>query len=702
MKALSLVMKTCLIACACLVVGVASVAKAKSLRHIEDILSPQVYLEDLVADVPGEFTFASSDSGHALSGVLQEESQSVSIYLRPLDGHWDIANYAFYRIDLRNSGSDLVWIEGRLDNVGAEDWHNSTASMAYVLPGETATLGFAFPRAKELNDAPSVFDLQYSKPNGQRQHWKHFDPGKVVGCRLVLRSSGSAISLEDIRIGLAQAYGAEANADLLQLPYLDAFGQVRNLDWRGKLKAESELRLRQQQEQLGDFPEAFNRYGGWRDGPTLDATGYFRVAKYKGRWWFVDPDGKLFFSHGINSVGFFGQRTPIAGREAFFEWLPEEGEMAGVVRSGRAHFLVANLKRTFGGSWREAAYDRVFDRMRSWGMNTVGAWSDRALKKYRRMPYTAILHIGHHHSPLGVQISDPFSAEFKESLRKGLNRLLVNGKPDPWCLGVFIDNEIYWSQRFVRNAIEKGASQPAQQAVLRWLKEEYSSVDRLNHAWGTSYDSWEVLNSLPEAGSLAFESDLSAMRSLIADAYYRACKEAVREVLPGQLYLGSRIHKAPAEVMAAAIQHTDVLSLNLYEPLASLKLPEGIDKPCLISEFHFGAPDRGVPGPGLWPVGDQLQRSRAYAAYVMDGVLSPNVVGTHWFAFSDQSAAGRPGGENFQVGFVDVTDTPYPEITTVSRAIAEWMYPTAEQSSLSLLHEIEKSLNRSSKSVIQE
>jgi hypothetical protein len=28
------------------------------------------------------------------------------------------------------------------------------------------------------------------------------------------------------------------------------------------------------------------------------STGWFRVEKHEGRWWFVDPDGRLFLSQG--------------------------------------------------------------------------------------------------------------------------------------------------------------------------------------------------------------------------------------------------------------------------------------------------------------------------------------------------------------------------------------------------------------------
>ncbi len=65
-----------------------------------------------------------------------------------------------------------------------------------------------------------------------------------------------------------------------------------------------------------------------------------------------------------------------------------------------------------------------------------------------------------------------------------------------------------------------------------------------------------------------------------------------------------------------------------------------------------------------------------YEEFVHSALAGP--VGTHWFGYTDQSAAGRPG-ENYQIGFVDVTDTPYPEITATSRGLAEVMYSLAEK-----------------------
>jgi hypothetical protein len=631
--------------------------------------------------------------------VLPREALAVT--LRPEGGLWDLSAYSYFRVDITNRGRGLVWIRGRLENDGAEDWRNSTLSMAYILPGERATLGFPFPRASELNDAPEIFDRQNGKPNGHRSHWKAFDPSAVTGCRLVIRTTDGELDLDDIQISLAQPYGVEANSELMELPYLDAFGQVRQLQWQGKLTATGELQERAEagQRQLAALgaPSSFNQYGGWADGPRLEATGHFRVEKYRDRWWLVDPSGRLFFSQGANGVG-FGQKTPLAGRESLFEWHHEEaGRYKDAVVGERGlQFIVANLIRTFGADWKEQGHRRIHDRMRSWGLNTMGAWSDAELMEARRTPYTTILHLGHGYSPLGKGISDPFSDKFRKALRRGLEKKREAGHLNEWHLGVFIDNEIDWNEDFVANALSRSADQPARRALIADLKDHYTRLDAFNAAWGTRLTTWADLKGVPEETNAVIRKDIVRLRALIASEYYRQCQLAMRAILPDILYLGSRIHKAPPEVLEAAMRYVDVLSLNVYAPLAGMGLRGEIDKACLITEFHFAAPDRGVPGVGLSPVGDQVQRSRAYLAYVLDAVLHPNIVGTHWFAYTDQSAAGRPG-ENYQIGFVDVTDTPYAEITEMSRLLADNLYTVAETESRDdLLDLLEDWLERSS------
>ncbi|MCU0791620.1 MAG: beta-galactosidase [Opitutaceae bacterium] len=665
------------------------------VTRVEDLLKPHVVFADFKVEAPASLEHSvSSDGKLHISGKM--EDKTATIVLRPQEGTWDISSYAFFRVDLTNRSDGLIWIRGAINAKGG------SGSMAFILPGERATVGFPYQRMPEADDSPQHFKLQDIRPNGFRYfHWKPFHPEQMSACRLTIYSTTDTLKLEDVQLSVGQPYGVAANANLHELPYLDKFGQVRQLDWHNKLHSDEELAARAAQEtldtQTDKGPASFNRFGGWNAGPQLEATGFFRVEKYKGRWWFVDPEGRLFFSHGANSIG-FEQSTPILhngkSRADLFAWTPSETDIPDAISQHSYHFMRANLYRKFGPDWKAKAHERVHSRLRRVGMNTIGAWSDKELYDNPKTPYTHIIHVWSGAKPLGKKVADPFAPDFAQRVEDGLQKLFPRGE-DPWCVGVFIDNEIGWHEKFAENTLLGDADMPARQAAIAWLREKHSTIEKLNAAWGTQYESWDAFTVLPEK-SAAFDADLKGIKRLIANRYYQVCRDTMRKVLPRHLYLGSRIHSASDEILEEAARFVDVFSVNRYMPLAVTKLPEGFDKPCLIAEFHFGAPDRGVPGTGLSYVGDQMARSRAYASYVLDAVLQPNIVGTHWFAYTDQSAAGRwsagRNGENYQVGFVDVTDTLYPEISATSRSVAEVMYSLAEQESADHLQVLEATL----------
>jgi agarase len=53
----------------------------------------------------------------------------------------------------------------------------------------------------------------------------------------------------------------------------------------------------------------------------------------------------------------------------------------------------------------------------------------------------------------------------------------------------------------------------------------------------------------------------------------------------------------------------------------------------------------------------------------------PNIVGCHWFSYRDEPTTDRTlDGENYQNGFVDVTDTPYTETIQAAREIGYHLY----------------------------
>jgi hypothetical protein len=49
-------------------------------------------------------------------------------------------------------------------------------------------------------------------------------------------------------------------------------------------------------------------------------------------------------------------------------------------------------------------------------------------------------------------------------------------------------------------------------------------------------------------------------------------------------------------------------------------------------------------------------------------------VGAHWFQYNDQFCLGRPDGENYQIGLVDICMQPYPEMMDAVMAAAAVLY----------------------------
>jgi hypothetical protein len=93
----------------------------------------------------------------------------------------------------------------------------------------------------------------------------------------------------------------------------------------------------------------------------------------------------------------------------------------------------------------------------------------------------------------------------------------------------------------------------------------------------------------------------------------------------------------------------------------------------IIGEFHFGVPERGL-APGLAQAVNQEERAVAYRYYVENAAANPAIIGTHWFQWIDQPATGRNDGENYNIGFVDVTDRPYPDMVNATKEIFGRLY----------------------------
>ncbi|MEZ1330851.1 hypothetical protein, partial [Enterobacter asburiae] len=89
--------------------------------------------------------------------------------------------------------------------------------------------------------------------------------------------------------------------------------------------------------------------------------------------------------------------------------------------------------------------------------------------------------------------------------------------------------------------------------------------------------------------------DYSAFLRLYADAYFKTLRDALQWHAPNHLLLGGRFAVSTPEAITSCARYCDLLSFNLYTPLPGQGLDDSLlarlDKPVLISEFHFGSRD---------------------------------------------------------------------------------------------------------------
>lgn len=665
------------------------------LREEQILWSPGSEARVVLENAQGDL--ATSQDGLPVMRVRPKEGASpATVRFSPQSGIWNLEGFRYVGIELRNGSQERVRLQWRARSKG------QSLSRDYILePTEETLLRVTLRRAVPeplkniflgMRGFPELLDPE-----------RGIDVSTIGEVSLVLRNLSPNTVLEVRKIsasGIFQAPPWWSGDTATLFPLIDTFGQYRHRDWPGKIHQASDF-IRRIEEEDADLaahpgPPNWNAYGGWADGPQLDATGHFRVVQHAGRWWLVDPEGKLFWSHGIDCVRATTATTPITDREHWFELPPRDGPFG--IFYGRASWALgyyqnkgayetfcfsgANLLRKYGQTWESTFNERIHRRLRSWGLNTIGNWSDPAIYRRQRTPYVVTLSSGARkiEGSTGYwgKFADPFDPDFDKGLLEAMRRESELSAKDPWCLGYFVDNELSWGDELSLAAatVRSPADQPAKKVFLRRLQDKYGEVVNLNAAWGTAFSSWQdFLDSTAEVDQQKAREDLGAFYTEIAETYFRRCREAVKKFAPNKLYLGCRFAWVNDRAVRAAAQFCDVISFNRYDiSVASLRLPEGIDKPIIIGEFHFGALDRGMFHPGLREAADQQNRAECYRRYVRSALEHPQIVGTHWFQLMDQATTGRFDGENYQIGFLDVCDSPYPEIIQASRQIGNALY----------------------------
>ncbi len=637
-----------------------------------------------------------------VGGILTcgRTSHNPGLTIGPPGRAWDFSAFETISVPVRNSGSRRIRAVLRIAGPPSDARKSHTReAAAWLKPDEQAVLSIRLhPTPWRVEGQVEVVGMRAAPGMYLR-----VDPADVRSLSVSTGRGGGKLTLGAIRLsGKVPAIRAREF-----FPFVDRFGQYRHDDWPGKVTRDAELKRRAEAERRDlaarAGPKDWNQYGGWLKGPQLEATGAFRVEKLDGQWWLVDPDGRLFWSQGIDCVHWYAAATPITDRKRYFAWLPGAGDPAaefygtgswaprgyyhGKGQYRTFNFQGANLLRKYGEDWLATAIGQAHRRLRSWGMNTIGNWSAEAvyLAEGRRTPYCTAVHFKA--PPIEAstgywgKFPDVFDPAFAAGLRKALAAKTARTAEDPWCIGYFVGNELSWTDpaKLVGSVLESPKSQPARKQLLADLRKRYDTIEKLNAAWKTEYGSWEAMaeddGKLTRGQLRAAGGDFRRFYDKLVRRYFAICRDEVRRAAPKRLYLGCRFSWAPERVVRAAAEACDVVSFNYYrEHLAGIRLPEGVDKPVISGEYHFGALDRGMFHTGLISADSQKDRARKFTRYVRSALENPIIVGAHWFQYGDQALTGRGDGENYQIGFVDVTDTPYPEMVAAARVLGAELY----------------------------
>lgn len=608
------------------------------------------------------------------------------IILSPQNRFWNLSAYQTVRADVENlSKTEQVDFHMRIYSAipGEENRERTVYSTTALNPGEKKTVVLFLPHVEKnskihfskplkgapegVDKAPNLFTDRISRLTFYTQY-----PHKSTKQGIV------RLRIGNIRPAIPyQTQLAPLNDPGKFFPFVDEFGQYIHSDWNGKIYSGPQLKERFEKEtqELADAKRiaGWNRFGGWKNGPQLKKSGFFRTEKYRGKWWLVDPEGRLFLSNGINAVQFFDDFTVKAP-----EWY-----RTPVTKGQTLDFVRSNLMKKYGGSLFPAIYERTHKRLELWGLNTIGGWSDGNLCRRKKTPYTLVLFDNGKAPKLG-RLYDPFDPEFAKRLDGNMNsdqfKWSIN---DPYCIGYFVNNELPFEERaaYAKNTIGSKSGTPAKKAMERFLADRYKEIESLNRSWGTDYVSWndfQQRTALPDPKKA--KRDLEDFSDRATEEYFRICRQIVKKNAPGQLYLGARFngrcHPDMPWLFRIAARHCDVVSFNNYSNSVAQYMRNDLpDVPLIIGEFALNVRDRGMFNDHLRTAGmTQKDRVEGYLRYWQGVLVHPNLVGAHWFTWVDQPLTGRFDGENYQFGLVDCTDTPYGELASAMRLVGEKMY----------------------------
>ncbi len=574
-----------------------------------------------------------------------------------LPGNWD--NYNFVVLEFKISTSQRFHV-----GFTTETGYNELRIMSYT-PNGWNKLAIPLKFYRRLPDAALDLAATYNQPRytgwinlgGKRGQLRGVDS---IGIRINAPINNPTFELRSIALSVEDP----GDQYLGNKPVVNEFGQWDLGEYEGKIHSLDQLKKEWETEdreivltktknlkKISDSSSSekidkmgavncynYSKYGGYLNA-KVKATGFFRTEKIDGRWWFVDPEGYLFLSVGVDCVspGGGGNVMNLDKRQNLYKELPPANLNPNPARSGSISFGTWNLFRRYGDDYPAKSREMIIKRMDKWGLNTIANWSSPEVTKLNKKAFVMQLRgVGVEDGIMGLP--DVYAPGFAEKIDAACKSFVEPYKENPWVIGYFTANEPSWLEQEVRlcGMIMEGADRPVKAELTKWLAKGDTPERRKQFIFQTFRTFLETVD------------------------------QAITKYDPNHLNLGIRFGNVMGidrEILEICKDVFDVFSFNCYDLYPKKEMMdralELTGLPMIIGEYHFGTVDRGM-AQSLWQVNSQQERGVAYRYYTERAYAHPGLIGTAYFQWCDQDLTGRRDGENYNCGLVDVTDCPYP------------------------------------------
>ncbi|GHT33740.1 hypothetical protein AGMMS49574_20020 [Bacteroidia bacterium] len=556
-----------------------------------------------------------------------------------LPANWDEYNYVV--LEFKSTTSQRFQV-----GFTTETGYNELRVMSYVANGWNK-LAIPLKLYRELPDANIDLAATFNQPRitgwinlgGQRGPLHGVDS---IGIRMRVPIGSPEIEIRSIALSVEDP----GDIYLGDIPAVDEFGQWNLGDWEGKIKSLEQLQSEwaaEDSEEASTADYNYSEFGGYLQ-KQVKATGFFKIEKVDGRWWFVDPEGYLFLSVGVDCVspGGGGNAKLVDKRRNMYKELPPDDLMAKISRpvgrsSSTASFGLWNQYRRHGEDYKEKANELIIKRMDKWGLNSICNWSSSDVYGLNKKAFMLQLRdLSMERGLMGL--SDVYAPDFASKIDKSIKDYVVQYKDNPWVIGYFVGNEPAWLDQEARlcSLILDGADRPLKTELQKFLASGDTPDKRKEFIFQTF------------------------------SQFLQTVKTTLKKYDPNHLNLGIRfgnIGELDEALLTICKQSFDVLSFNCYALYPNKEMMDRAlqitDMPMIIGEYHFGTVDRGM-AQSLWQVNSEKERGVAYRYYTEKAYSHPGLIGTAYFQWCDQDLTGRSNdGENYNCGLVDVTDRPY-------------------------------------------